>query len=250
MEKYMNMRNGIISLTIMALIGCAFNLDEVTLQKTAVINSAGMTKVRFGSEKAIDNFSITGSTHDSITAKVLLRQIVTKGSDGSLADVNFGFEIDGNTAEIVLDYSGADWETIQMSDFTLYPDDSLDVEVSCQSGNISVNSMVGYVTARDMSGNISIETVKGATVRDTSGNIEVTILKDDSLFQGVDLRTKSGNITVYVPNGFASKLDLHTTSGNKTIPDSSTTSRLNNYSGSDRLIQCSTLSGNIKIDEF
>jgi hypothetical protein len=243
----MNMRTSIISLGILCMIGCAFNLDEVSIQKTAVLNSTGIAKVRFGSEKAADNFSITGMVQDSIIAKVLLRQIVTKGDEGSLDNVSFDFEMDADTAEVVLDYSGDDWETIQMSDFILYPDERVDVEVSCQSGNISVNGMTGYVTARDMSGNISVETIKGATVRDTSGNIEVSILEDDALFTQLDLRTKSGNITISVPDGFASNLDLHTNSGNTSIPGGGT-SRLNG-GDADRLITCSTQSGNITITE-
>jgi DUF4097 and DUF4098 domain-containing protein YvlB len=244
----MTIDKSIITVLVVGLLaGCTYNVTEVSSERTASISSAGVALVRFGTNHTTDNITVNGMTGDSIKAQIMLREMVAGDEQGSLDKVGFTVENNSGTADINLAYDGADWENIQVSDLTLLPDNRVGIDVSCQTGNVTVNQMRGYVTVHCETGNVFVETVRGCTVRDSTGNVEVKI-SADTAFTGIDLRTSTGNITVRVPTGLNADLDLGTNTGNVTVPDGSSTSRLN-AGDSTRVIKCSSSTGNIKIKQ-
>jgi DUF4097 and DUF4098 domain-containing protein YvlB len=248
-EKTVMNKNLVIALAVVAgIAGCAFNLQEVSLQKTAAISSSGVHTVDLSSETYTGDITVNGLAGDSIEAKILLQQLVTSNSEGTLDLATFSIDTADSVASVSLSYGKSDWETIQAADFSLAPDKRLALTIENRSGNVTVAEMSGYITVGNVSGNITVETLQGATVSDTSGNIEATVSADTALFTGFSLRTVSGNIRVRVPSGFKADLSLNSKSGNKTAPGNNT-SHLNGGNPA-RMISCSTTSGNITVEEF
>ncbi len=85
------------------------------------------------------------------------------------------------------------------------------LEAHTSGGNIEVDSVTGPVKVGTSGGEVVLLDVDGKIFGETSGgNIEARLLGDN---RGVHLETSGGNITVYVPRGFAGDLDASTSGG-------------------------------------
>lgn len=84
------------------------------------------------------------------------------------------------------------------------------VEASTMGGNIHVGHSWGFVDVDTKGGNITIDALDGGVSADTyGGNIGVTVISgagDEN--RDIDLRSKGGEVTLVLPNGFSAQFDV------------------------------------------
>jgi hypothetical protein len=234
---------------MMALNGCVFNANRITVQKSGEVPSTGLTSVVADLSGYSGNVTVTGTTENRVKATVAVSDIAPNSTgESNLDQMTVGVTTLDSVGTVAISFADNmdQWELIRVEEMSLSCDHTLDVTAKAVSGNIEASGIEGFLNLKTTSGNVNAEATGNCSLSVISGNIELT-LDPDSAFTSASCKTTSGNIKVTVPENFKADMDLSTTSGNINTPGGSTT--LLNGGNSAVHITCATTSGNITIAE-
>lgn len=241
------------------IVGCTLNVEEESKEITLNSSTAGLTKITMGEESLEDNdIEIQGINGKNIVLTVVVKMLVLKDEDLDLENLQLDISQSG---EIGYSYSGDNWSNIMINEVSMEVDKTLDLDIKSVSGNIKVKDIMGSLTLNTTSGDVEVSTVCDSLLDTTkcnvttkSGDVEINIDRDilafipkvtDTIVTDITIETRSGDITITVPDGFTACLNYSTKSGEKDISPA-----FKDHSDAKNHLTCTTKSGNLTIKAY
>jgi DUF4097 and DUF4098 domain-containing protein YvlB len=229
---------------VILIAGCAFNVREDNQVVSLQTSSEDISSIQFYNDIfATRDIAVQGIQSESLFVSTVVRRMVLDGQD---ANDNLSLSM-GADGTIRFNYSGEDWEALELDKLSLRLDRSTDLKLSSITGDIEVAGMLGFLTVTNTTGDIALETARGCKVTSTTGDIGVTVVPDGIALDSVIVTVTTGDIDISVPTGLRARLDLKTTTGDIEWPDGSTESSLNGGGSTDPLILCRATTGDVTI---
>jgi hypothetical protein len=251
--------------------GCTFNVREESRDIILSNSSAGLNEIVVEEDLCAGNdVSLTGVADTNVTLMVSARCLSADRDEDILGMLRCSLGADGR---IGYAYSGDGWSRIKIDRFEIEADSALDCDISTLSGDVTVQDMRGFCTLESASGDCECETAEGCSIETVSGDVKLNLVSDTALDTAVVyVKTESGDVTVYfppdsagivktifpvrlktvsgdvvlfVPEGFTADLDFTTTNGDDDISE-----RFIDNAAATNRITCRTTSGDLTIRTY
>ncbi len=197
--------------TLLLAAGCAFNAEERVESLTWQRDFSGIGEVTLGEHAfATGKVEVDGIAADSLVLTCDIRRMVA--SDEWYNDLDLRAEARNGGVELALVVEGDQWTTatVDRTHMALARDVELDIGMVDKS--VTVRGFRGRVSADARSGEVRVQTARGASLYSTDGDIAVVLSGDsldpmlDSLFDKLEVTSSSGAISIDVPAGM--RVDL------------------------------------------
>ncbi len=234
-----------VQLLCVLLTGCAMNFSEESRPISAGAGSRGIETLDIHlSVLETRDIYIEGVPEDTVLATATISRLALDGEEETpnnpeltIADGGIGFA-----------FGGGDWFSATVDHFQVRAKRTLGVNLESTTGAITVKRMHGFAVINNTTGDISVETVRGCSISNTTGDVSVTLFsaRDSLFFESAKIKVTTGDIVVSMPDTFAVRLKLKTTTGDISTPGG-VADYLNGATDDSPLLACQTTTGDIKL---